>query len=114
MTRLESGKKRDLRRQPIRAAQRIFYKRPSPFPFFIALAITLGVSLRVFDGKTSILGWIFTVVWSLPAASTMVGFYGMFVARRKMKATRRIADNVRATVQDKLLVVVPTIGRHDT
>jgi cellulose synthase/poly-beta-1,6-N-acetylglucosamine synthase-like glycosyltransferase len=114
MTSLESGKQRDLRRQPIRAAQRIFYKRPSPLPFFIALAITLGVSLRVFDGKTSILGWIFTVVWSLPAASTMVGFYGMFVARRKMKATRRIADNVRATVYDKLLVVVPTIGRHDT
>jgi len=76
--------------------------------------IALCISLYIFDGNTTILGWILTFIWSLPVVSTTIGVYGIFVARRKMAETRQIADNVRASRHDKLLVVVPTIGRHDT
>lgn len=114
MTQLESGKQFEVSKRHVRAARRVLHKRPSPLPFITALAITLFGSFYVFDRNTSALGWIFTVIWSLPAVSTVVGVYGMFVARRKMSETRRVADNVRASVTDKLLVVVPTIGRHDT
>jgi len=38
---------------------RVRYKHLSPLPFIGAFAITLGISLRVFDGKTS------TLVFSL-------------------------------------------------
>ena len=114
MTRLEADKRIGARQLPIRTTHRARFKRPSPLPFIVAFAITLGVSLRVFDGTTSALGWIFTFIWSLPALSAMVGIYGMFVARRKINESRQVADDVRATLQDKLLVMVPTIGRHDT
>ena len=38
----------------------------------------------------------------------------MFVARRHMKEIREMANYLEASVYDKLIVVVPTIGRHDT
>jgi len=114
MSRLEADKRIDASRQPRRTVRRARYKRPSPLPFIVAFSIALSVSLLVFDGKTSTLGWICTVVWSLPVLSTVVGVYGMFVARRKMNETRQVADDSRASLHDKLLVVVPTIGRHDT
>src|SRR5690242_10871594 len=111
---LEADNRIDVRRRPASTAWRVHYKRPSPLPFFVAFVIALSASLYVFDSNISILGWIFTLIWSLPAASTMVGLYGMFAARRKMQESRQVADNVRASLHDKLLVVVPTIGRHDT
>jgi egghead protein (zeste-white 4 protein) len=111
---LEADNRTAVRQRPGRAAQRVPRKRPSPLPFFIAFAIALCASWYVFDGHTSVLGWIFTFVWSLPVLSTLVGVYGMFVARRKMTKSRQVTDDVRASRQDKLLVVVPTIGRHDT
>jgi Glycosyl transferase family group 2 len=114
MSRLEADKRIDARRQHRRTARRARYKRPSPLPFIVAFAIALTVSLLVFEGKTSTLGWICTFVWSLPVLNTVVGIYGMFVARRKMNETRQVSDDARTSLHDKLLVVVPTIGRHDT
>jgi beta-1,4-mannosyltransferase len=104
----------DVRQRSIRTAKRAFAKRPSPLPFFIAFAITLFVSLYAFDAHTSILGWIFTFVWSMPALSTVVGMCGMFLARRRMREIHDVAGDVDTSLHDKLIVVVPTIGRHDT
>jgi len=38
----------------------------------------------------------------------------MFRARRRMSEIHQIANDVETSVHDKLIVVVPTIGRHDT
>lgn len=114
MTPTQAGRRDDARNRSARIAAKAFARRPSPLPFFVALAITLGVSAYVFDGKTSPLGWVFTFIWSLPALSTLVGVYGMFVARRHMKEIREMENYLEASVYDKLIVVVPTIGRHDT
>jgi beta-1,4-mannosyltransferase len=111
---LEADKRVDVRQRRVRTAQIVLPKRPSPLPFFIAFAISLCISLYIFDRHTSIVGWLLTFIWSLPVVSTIVGVRGMFVARRKMNETRQVAYNVRASLRDKLLVVVPTIGRHDT
>jgi hypothetical protein len=89
-------------------------KAPSPVAFLVATVVTLAATLYMYTGQTTILGWIFTFVWSLPILSNVVGIYGMFAARRKIAATRRTVNDVRPSLQDKLLVVVPTIGRHDT
>src|SRR2546421_10399192 len=104
----------DVRQRSIRTAKRAFAKRPSSLPFFIAFAITLFVSLYAFDAHTSILGWIFTFIWSMPAVSTVVGMYGMLLARRRMREIHDVAGDVDTSLHDKLIVVVPTIGRHDT
>jgi len=114
MTPLEDDMQIDVRQRQARTAQRVLHERPSPLPFFVTFVIALCISLYIFDGNTTILGWILTFIWSLPVVSTTIGVYGIFVARRKMAETRQIADNVRASRHDKLLVVVPTIGRHDT
>jgi egghead protein (zeste-white 4 protein) len=95
-------------------ARRVLLKPPSPVPLFVASAVTFAATLYMYTGHANILGWIFTFVWSLPIFSNMVGIYGMFVARRKMAGNQRVADDVRASHHDRLLVVVPTIGRHDT
>jgi egghead protein (zeste-white 4 protein) len=104
----------DVRQRSIRTAKRAFAKRPSSRPFFVAIAVSLCASLYFFDAHTSILGWIFTFIWSMPALSTAVGIYGMFLARRRMSKIHRIANDVETSVHDNLIVVVPTIGRHDT
>ncbi len=103
----------DVRQRSIRTAKRAFAK-PSLLPFFVAFAIALGVSVYLFDPHTSILGWIFTFIWSFPLLSTLVGCYGIFVARRRMSKIRQIANDVEISLHDGLIVVVPTIGRHDT
>jgi len=114
MTRAELDRPVGGRPRPARTPGRVFAKRPSPLPFFVALAIALGVSLRVFDGRTSVLGWVFTFIWSLPVISTLVGLYGMFAARRHMGKNCDITSGGEVSFYDKLIVIVPTIGRHDT
>lgn len=111
---VEVDQRIDVKQRSIRTAKRAFAKRPSPLPFFVAFTIGLGVSLYLFDPHTSILGWIFTIIWSLPLLSTLVGVYGISVARRRMKKIRQIANDVEISLHDQLIVVVPTIGRHDT
>lgn len=114
MTRVELDRRLDSGPRQDRTPEDVFARRPSPLPFFVALAITLLFSLYVFDGRTSILGWVFTFVWSLPVISSCVGFYGMFAARRRMHRNRVRPGEAEVSYYDKLIVVVPTIGRHNT
>lgn len=114
MTLVQVGQSFDPGSRPRRKHKDVFGRRPSALPFLIALAITLAFSFYVFDGKTSPLGWVFTFIWSLPVVSTCVGFYGMLVARRRMRRGRVSLGEAEPSFYDKLIVVVPTIGRHDT
>jgi cellulose synthase/poly-beta-1,6-N-acetylglucosamine synthase-like glycosyltransferase len=108
------GRSSDPGPQPALDPGKVFARPPSPLAFLAALAITLAFSFYVFDGQTSVLGWIFTFIWSLPIISSCVGFCGMMIARRRMKRGRAAPVDAEVSFYDKLIVVVPTIGRHDT
>jgi egghead protein (zeste-white 4 protein) len=87
--------------------------RPGISPFVIFFAGVLVFSIWAFQPDPSPLGWALTIVWSLPAVSSMVGLQGALLIRRRY---RRRAEMVPAApaYHDCLLVVVPTIGRLDT
>ena len=87
--------------------------RPGICPFIVAFTVVLVFSIWMFQPNPSPLGWALTVVWSLPAAGSMVGLQGTLLIRRRY---RRRGDMVPAAPadQDLLVVVVPTIGRLDT
>ena len=87
--------------------------RPAVAPFAITFCLVLGLSVWSYQQNTSVLGWILTVVWSLPAAGVLVGLQGAWLIRRR---SRRVEEMTPPAVveQDRLIVLVPTIGRLDT
>jgi egghead protein (zeste-white 4 protein) len=87
--------------------------KPGLCPFLVSFAVVLVFSVWAFQPNPAPLGWALTIVWSLPAASSMVGLQGTLLIRRRH---RRRAEMVPAAPadQDVLIVVVPTIGRLDT
>ncbi|HEX8348252.1 MAG TPA: glycosyltransferase family 2 protein [Actinoplanes sp.] len=61
------------------------------------------------------LGWVLTVLWSWPILSSLVGIYGAVSTRISLRRRRKWFDDSAAfRCNDMLVVVVPTIGRHDT
>lgn len=84
---------------------------PSFVPFLLAAAVALVVSLAWYAPRTTILGWVLTVVWSLPALSAVLGLWGAYRTRGWLRTSH---TPVPPVLEDTLLVVVPTIGRTDT
>jgi beta-1,4-mannosyltransferase len=89
--------------------------RPTIWPLFVAFVIDLvivGWYTKPFGG---LLGWPLTVLWTWPILTTLIGIVGI---RRTRKALRRTKahwpDQEPVTSEDFLVVVVSTIGRHDT
>jgi hypothetical protein len=77
-------------------------------PLLAAIAVFSMVSAEIFDPHTTPLGWYVTVAWSLPALGSAVGIWGALSARDAWAAGPTTAVN-----DDPLIVLVPTIGRHD-
>ena len=89
--------------------------RPAIWPFILAFVIDLvivGWYTKPFGG---LLGWPLTVLWTWPILTTFIGIAGI---RRTRKALRRSkahwSGQDPVTCEDFLIVVVSTIGRHDT
>ena len=89
--------------------------RPAVWPLILAFVIDLvivGWYTKPFGG---LLGWPLTVLWTWPILTTFIGIAGI---RRTRKALRRSKahwpDQEPVTSEDFLVVVVSTIGRHDT
>jgi egghead protein (zeste-white 4 protein) len=59
------------------------------------------------------MGWTLTVVWSLPAVGVLVGLQGAMLIRRRVRRAHEMEPPAPAH-EDFLIVLVPTIGRHDT
>jgi egghead protein (zeste-white 4 protein) len=61
------------------------------------------------------LGLALTIMWTWPIISTLVGIRGIHRTRKVLRASNaRWRDAGPAICEDFLIVVVPTIGRHDT
>jgi beta-1,4-mannosyltransferase len=87
--------------------------RPGLAPFVVTFCVVLAVSLIVFQPNPTPLGWTLTVVWSLPAYASMVSLQGTLLIRRRYRR-RTLMTPPAPAADDGLIVVVPTIGRHDT
>ncbi|WP_405613646.1 glycosyltransferase family 2 protein [Streptomyces sp. NBC_01511] len=93
--------------------QRTAEWKPGLLPFLVPFALLLLFGLWSFKPSTSPLSWALTIVWSLPVVGVMVGIQGAWLIRRRVK--RRATMVPPAPVEeDFLIVLVPTIGRHDT
>ncbi|WP_131749456.1 glycosyltransferase family 2 protein [Frankia sp. Cppng1_Ct_nod] len=64
------------------------------------------------DHSFGFLGWIATVVWTLPVANTLLGLSGGLLTTARLRRHRGLPPTA-AIVHDLLVVVVPTIGRRD-
>jgi beta-1,4-mannosyltransferase len=79
---------------------------------FLILLIAVGWFTEPFAG---VLGWPLTVMWTWPILSTVVGIRGLARTRKLLRNSRDYWEGTgRVICEDVLLVVVPTIGRHDT
>jgi beta-1,4-mannosyltransferase len=89
--------------------------RPAIWPLFLAFVVDLvivGWYTKPFGG---LLGWPLTVLWTWPIFTSIIGIVGI---RRTRKAVRRSkarwSGDGLTRCEDLLIVVVSTIGRHDT
>lgn len=103
-----SGQWRELQR-------RLTRWRPAYWPLVLSFVIDLVVVGWFTEPFGGVLGWPLTVMWTWPILTTVIGIVGI---RRTRKALRRSAarwrGNELTTSADFLIVVVSTIGRHDT
>jgi cellulose synthase/poly-beta-1,6-N-acetylglucosamine synthase-like glycosyltransferase len=102
-------------RQSEKLRGRLARWKPQFWPLVLPFLIVLVVVGRFSQRYAGVLGWPLTVLWTWPIISTIVGIRGIFRSRRLMKRSRaRWRGDGPAICEDFLLVVVPTIGRHDT
>jgi hypothetical protein len=86
---------------------------PALAPFVVAFTLVLALTWWTYDSATGPIGWVTTLLWTLPVISSTVGIVGALLTRRRMRR-QRSWNPPKPVWQDILLVVVPTIGRLDT
>lgn len=88
--------------------------RPGLLSLLVAFPIVLAGYLWAwqFHQRVGIVGWVTTVLWTLPFTSAVLGLAGALRTVRRLRAARRAGPT--RTVHETLVVVVPTIGRWDT
>lgn len=89
--------------------------RPRFTAFVVTFAVftALGAWACSSSEESGAVGWYTSVLWSLPVVTAVPGLVGALRTARRLHqpdASWLVAD----TVEDLLVVVVPTIGRHDT
>ena len=102
-------------RQARELHRRLARWRPAYWPLVLSYLVDL-VCVGWFTAPSAgVLGWPLTVLWTWPILTSLIGIAGI---RRTRKALRRSAarwsGHEPARTEDFLIVVVATIGRHDT
>jgi beta-1,4-mannosyltransferase len=88
---------------------------PRLWPLALWFVIVLVVTLWLSEKSTGPLGPVVTVLWTYPVIGTAVGLLGALITRRRLRRDRlTAADDQIIRCKERLVVVVPTIGRHDT
>ena len=101
-----------------RNARRLYFRLVRWKPHYRALALgfllvllPVGWFSEPYGGK---LGWPLTILWTWPIGSTLIGIRGIARTRKLIRQSRARWDGDRLTVcEDALIVLVPTIGRHN-
>lgn len=89
--------------------------RPHIISFLITFPLLTGVTLWWVNPTSGPLSWYVSVVWTWPVLANLIGIWGIVRTRLQLRRNRRDLRSSRAPrCSDMLVVVVPTIGRHDT
>jgi beta-1,4-mannosyltransferase len=96
-------------------AQRHASWLPRMWPLTLAFVVVLAVTGLLSVKSTGPLGPVVTILWTYPVIGTVIGLAGAVISRRRLRRDRLTAvDDQIIRCDDRLVVVVPTIGRHDT
>ncbi|MGW2813886.1 glycosyltransferase family 2 protein [Streptomyces sp. NPDC001415] len=100
-------------RQAAKMAERHATWKPGLMPFLLPFVVLLALGLWSYLPNNTPMGWVLTIVWSLPVVGVMVGLQGGLLIRRRVRRSDEMVPPAPVE-QDFLIVLVPTIGRHDT
>jgi len=104
---------RKVARHSARLNDRHLRWKPAILPFVIPFLLVMTFSVWSFAPNPTPLGWALTVVWSLPSVGVLIGLQGAVLIRRRVRNAHEMVPPAPAP-DDFLIVLVPTIGRHDT
>jgi Glycosyl transferase family group 2 len=89
--------------------------KPQFWPMVLTCLIMLPAFARFSESYGGPLSWPLTILWTWPIVNTFVGIKGVRETRKLLRASReRWVGDDPVICKDFLLVVLPTIGRHDT
>ncbi len=85
------------------------FARPAMLPLLVVFAIICTIDALLYSSSQTWINWWLTVVWSLPVAITFLQIRGILHTRRHFND----AHGYQGRSQQPLIVLIPTIGRHD-
>ncbi|WP_433607006.1 glycosyltransferase family 2 protein [Dactylosporangium sp. CA-139114] len=89
--------------------------RPAYSPLVLSYLIIVLSETWLTQPHPGVLGWPLTVLWTWPIFTTLTGIVGLRRTRKALRASAARWSGRASPTSDRLLVVVvPTIGRHDT
>jgi len=78
---------------------------------YLLVLLPVGWFSEPYGGK---LGWPLTIMWTWPLLNTLIGIRGIARTRKLIGESRaRWSGDLLSVCEDALIVLVPTIGRHD-
>ncbi len=88
--------------------------RPGYWPLVVFYLVIVGCDAWFADPFAGVLGWPLTLLWTWPIFTTLTGIVGIRRTRKALrKSEARWSGHGLTSSEDFLIVVVPTIGRHD-
>ena len=100
-------------RSTARMVKRQAVWKPGFLPFLVTAGLAYAFSCALYSPRVTLMGWVVTVLWTLPVVSSLVGVTGAVLTRRRIVRQRGWIGAAPA-LRDRLVVLVPTIGRDDT
>jgi beta-1,4-mannosyltransferase len=101
-------------RQARELHRRLARWRPGYWPLVVFYLLIVGCDAWFADPFVGVLGWPLTLLWTWPIFTTLTGIVGIRRTRKALrKSEARWSGHGLTSSEDFLIVVVPTIGRHD-
>ncbi|MFC5007703.1 glycosyltransferase family 2 protein [Dactylosporangium cerinum] len=106
---------RDVPQQARELHRRLSRWRPAYQPLIVAYVVIVASDFWAAGPTPGVLGWPLTVMWTWPIFTTLTGIVGIRRTRRALRASAARWHGHGLTISGSfLIVVVPTVGRHDT
>jgi beta-1,4-mannosyltransferase len=106
---------RDPPAQALELHRRLSRWRPAYRPLILAYLVIVASDFWFAGPIAGVLGWPLTLMWTWPIFTTLTGIVGIRRTRRALRTSAARWSGHGLTVSGSfLIVVVPTVGRHDT
>jgi egghead protein (zeste-white 4 protein) len=102
-------------RQARELHRRLARWRPTYRPLFLSYLVIVVIDFWSNAPIAGVLGWPLTVLWTWPIFNTLTGIVGIRRTRKALRRSEARWSGCGLTRSEGfLIVVVPTVGRHDT